>query len=112
MARFHQMVDMRRTPAEKAEQIAEAMVPPTIAAIPDVPYGLRISLSEDELQKLGIDIADPDDTCEVGDMIHLFCMATVTAVSREQTGDGVRERVELSITEMAVENEDREETPG
>ena len=102
MARFHKMVDMRRSREEKKEEVE----PMPIDDMPDVPYGLCISLTENELEKL-----DLEEECDVGDMIHLFCMARVTSVSKNATSDGCRCRVELSITDMAVENEDDEDEP-
>ena len=105
------MVSMERTPAEKAEARAEMEMPPAVSALPDVPYGLRITLTESELEKLGIDIDDKNDEPSVGDMIHLFCMAKVTCVSSEDTGQGKRQRVELSIVSMAAEDEDDEDEP-
>lgn len=71
---------------------------------PDYPYGLRISLTHRELEKLGLE-AD----CEVGDMIDIRCFATVTSVSKSEDGDGQRCCVELQIEKMAVENEMEEE---
>ncbi len=103
MARFHKMVSLERTPAEKAEMMDPK---PVAADIPNVPYGLCICLTEAELEKL-----DLEDECEVGDMVHLFCMARVTSVSKRDTGNGSECRIELSITDMAVEDEDDEEAP-
>jgi hypothetical protein len=103
MAKFHKMVDMSRTPAEKVEEAVEMMAPPAMS-IPDVPYGLCISFSEVELEKLGLD-AD----CSVGDMIHVFAMGTVTSVSKSDHGSGPSARVEISLTHIGVEDEDDEE---
>jgi len=105
MSRFHKMVDLTRSPKEKVEE-AEASMPSSIAYMPDVPYGLCISLTEVELEKL-----DLEENCDVGDLVHLFCMARVTSISKNETTDGCRCRIELSITNMAVEDEDNEEEP-
>lgn len=104
MAGFHKMVSMARTPVEKEEEVEEMASP--IAHVPDVPYGLCISLSEVELEKLGL----PDDP-EVGDMLHLVGMATVTSVSKHDHGSGPSCRVELCLGHMAVESEDDEDVP-
>ena len=78
--------------------------PPTPAVDnPIYPYGLCISLCEDELDKLGLE-AD----CDIGDTVHLFCMAKVTSVSQHESQNGKHCRVELQITDMAVESEDEE----
>jgi len=97
------MVDMRRTLAEK-EEAAERMQP-TAATQNDYPYGLCISLSQDELKKLGLE----DEEVEVGDMIHLHCMAEVTSVSKSDNQQmGPQCRVELQITHIAAEDEEEE----
>ena len=72
---------------------------PAIAAN-NYPYGLCISLGDAEVEKLGLE----DETPEIGDMIHLFCMAKVTSISE----DGNGKRIELQITHMACEDEDEE----
>lgn len=79
---------------------------PGVPEKPRYPYGLRISLTHKELEKLGLD-AD----CEVGDVIDLRAFAEVTSVSVNQTENGNDCRVELQITKLAVENESAEE-PG
>lgn len=106
MARFHQMISLVRTEEDKEREVEE--MKPTVATIPDVPYGLRICLTQDELEKLDIDYSD----CEVGDQIHIFGMAEVTSVSCSKSDSGENVRIELSITHMAVEDEDREEGAG
>jgi len=72
----------------------------------DYPYGLRICLTERELEKLDL---KPD--CEVGEVIDMRCFATVTSVSTEQRNGRNTARVELQIERLAVENESQE-TPG
>lgn len=103
--KFHKYVSMERTPREKAEEAAD-MVMPAVMDIPNVPHGLCISLTEVELEKLEL-----EDDPEVGDLVHLFCMAKVTSVSKRDTGSGSECRVELSIISMAVEDESTEEGP-
>jgi Major coat protein-like len=107
MGGFSTMVDMSRD----QEEIKEDLPPPAgKEGGPLYPYGLCISLSEDELEKLGLDGELP----QVGMMIHLSAMAKVTSVSqneREQI-DGTKtlcKRVELQITHLATENEDEED---
>ena len=96
MRKIPAMVSMRKTPAE-----AKAQAEPT----PDVfPYGLCISLCDDELEKLGL-----GDDVQVGDMLHLHCMAKVTAVAKHDSEmGGPSRRVELQITDMVGESEDEE----
>lgn len=96
---FHHMVDMKRTPAEKVE----AAAPPTPIEAPDYPYGLCICLDQECLDKLEL---DPD--CEGGDTIHLVAFAKVKARSEEVINGERKCRIELQITDLAVEDEDEE----
>jgi hypothetical protein len=75
-----------------------------LESVPDYPWGLRISLSERELAKLGL----PAD-CAVGDQISFDCCARVCSVSLNDSESGASARVELQITEMAVDEDDSEE---
>lgn len=86
------MVDMSRSPEEMVEGIEH--IPPTI------PYGLCISLTHDELEKLGL-----DDNCDVGDILHMVCMARAKSVSKNESGC----RIEMEIFDIEVlENENEE----
>ena len=67
------------------------------------PCGLQITLCDPELEKLGL-----DDNCEVGDLIHLFTMAEVTGINKDDNGDGEKVRITLQIKFASCENEDEE----
>lgn len=69
---------------------------------PDYPYGLRITLSEKELKKLGMAVP------QVGEYIDLRAFACVKSVSCDETSSGETCRVELQIEKIATENEDKE----
>lgn len=99
MHKLPKMVDMARTPDEKAEGMM-----PSIGAVNDYPYGLCISFCQDEIEKLGLDTQD----VEVGDMLHLFALCKVTSISKNDTGSGAKTRIEMQITHIAEENEDEE----
>lgn len=72
---------------------------------PKYPYGLCICLCQDELDKLNLDVNDVN----IGDMIHLFCVAEVTSISRdERQGQAPSTRVQLQITNIAADDEDTE----
>lgn len=104
MEKIPTMVDMRRTPKEKAEVIG-IMSPTVQADVPDYPWGLSISLSEEELTKLGLEEKD----LGVGDMLHMHALLKVTSVSsNESESNGKCCRVELQITHMSGESEDAE----
>lgn len=65
---------------------------------PDYPYGLRISLTEDELSKLKLDAKDAG----VGDYLNLKIRACVKSISSHKADDGECCRVELQIEEMGM----------
>lgn len=96
---FSKMVDMRREP-QKEEAVPEAI---PAADGPSYPYGLCICLGNEELEKLNL-----DPSCEVGDTIDLRAFAKVTSVSMNDYGGKPQHRIELQITQLAVENEDTE----
>lgn len=107
MSRFGQMIDMATTPAEVMEKQSDCI--PCEPSVSKYPYGLCISLDDETLEKLGLD----GDLPASGDMIHLCAMAKVTNASCNErlTEDGkteVSRRVELQITNMALESEDEE----
>jgi hypothetical protein len=94
------MVDMARSPKEVEETAAMPMFLQN-----KYPYGLCISLCQDELEKLDVDHGD----WEVGDMFHLHAFAKVTSISQSDTEDGGKNcRVELQITALGAESEDEE----
>jgi major coat protein len=110
---FQKMVDMAKTPSDVKKELKTMAMPspaPPDVSVPSYPYGLCITITEEEIAKLGLDGDLPD----VGDMIHLAAMAKVTSVSeseREDTGGGKTKccRVELQITHLAaLENESDE----
>lgn len=91
---WSKLIDMEMDDEDKYDFCA-----PIACSKPDYPYGLRITLSDKELKKLGL--SNPD----IGDMLDMRCFATVTSCSVEKTDDGDRCRVELQIEKIAVENE-------
>lgn len=101
---FMRMVDMELDDEDQFDA-------PSIAGgdKPKYPWGLRISLSEKEMDKLGIDAS----CAFVGGICHLHALAKVTSVSSNETQDAdgdssEHSRVELQITAMAIESEDDE----
>lgn len=109
MGSFQAMVDMAKSPSEIKKDMP-SLPASSKASVPTYPYGLCISLNEEDLAKLGMDAGELPKN---GDMIHLAAMAKVTSVSTNQiTDDGGATkdccRVELQITHLATENEDEE----
>lgn len=71
---------------------------------PDYPYGLRISLTHKELDKLGLD----SSAAVVGGICHLHAMARITSVSAEESSGSSTCRIELQIEDLEIESEDAE----
>ncbi len=104
MATMKRMTDMTRSDEEKSAARMEGMFPPSIEHTPDVPPGLCIHLTHDDLAKL-----DLEDDCEIGDLLHCTIMAKVTSISKNSDGGGNKCRIEMSIIAMAVEDESTED---
>jgi len=100
MAGWTRLVDMERSDDDKIDAMSAY---PTVA--PDYPPGLRICFCQQELEKLGLSIP------EIGDMIDMRAMGTVTSVSIEKTDGDDRCRVEIQLEKIALENESGE-NPG
>ena len=70
------------------------------------PYGLQISLTEEELEKLDVDHSD----WKVGETFHLHAFAKVTSISENQREGGEKCCcVGLQITHLAGESENSED---
>lgn len=104
---FAKMIDMAKTPEQVNKEVDERSSKPSTQAIadsiPKYPYGLCISLENEQLEKFEI-----DGDCEVGDMIHFCALARVTSVSSREKEKDKDHRIELQITHMAIESEDEE----
>ena len=96
---WSKLVDMELDDEDKLD----APQPYPMPTKPDYPYGLRISLTEKELKKLGLEMPE-----KIGDMIDLRAFAVVTCMSQHDNGDGNCCRVELQIQKMSVESEMKE----
>ena len=102
------MIDMALSDKESADMVSPATAP-TKPKGPRYPYGLCVSLDNESMKKLGLSTTELPD---IGDMIHFMAMATVTSVSSNKVEGGEDCcRVELQITHMSFEDENREE-PG
>ena len=103
---FAKMVSMAHTPDDIKKEAAEYAAAPVssgAASGPRYPYGLCISLGEDELEKLGLD----GDLPKIGEVMQFTALARVTSasMSERETAGGEPEnccRVELQITDMGV----------
>jgi len=99
MAGTSQMVDMARTPPapEKEAPLVD------MQGEPDYPFGLCLCLTQDELDKLGL-----DNDAEIGDLLDIRAFAKVTSVSKNANSNGNSCRIEMQIIFMSVENEEDE----
>ena len=94
------MPDMRLTESEKKD-----FSTPSIQA-PKYPMGLRISLGQEELDKIEA------GEMKVEDVVKFEAEAEVVEVSVEnERGDVAEKRVVLQITEMYLKKEKKDETP-
>lgn len=101
MARMHQMTSMEMGDEEKLD----TLTPMPVAETADYPYGLLISLTEKELEKLNLD----DDEAEAGGLVHLHAMGRITSVSREDRDGKKSCRVEIQIEDLSIESESEED---
>lgn len=98
---MNKLVDMARSVTE----MQDAASPSYVSNTPLYDYGLTLCFNHETLQKLNLD----DEDVEVGDMLDIRAMAKVTSVSKNDTGDGEKCRVELQLTHIGIpENENNE----
>jgi hypothetical protein len=77
----------------------DAIHPMPMPDKPDYPYGLRICLTNDEIEKLGI---DPEDA-KVGGRFMLQGIACVTSISCNDSGDDEKcWRIEAQIEDLGI----------
>ena len=95
-----QFVDMAKSPEEIKNDV------PLAASDQDkYPWGLRLSLTQDELEKLDVDHSD----WEVGATFHIHALVKVSSISENETEAGGKNCcVSLQITHLAAESEDEE----
>lgn len=100
---FGHLTDMARD----GEELKEAAQPMVME--PDkYPYGLRISLTHHELEKLGVDHSD----WEIGAVFHLMALAKVVSISSNENASGEDCCVGLQITHLAGPENEEEEGEG
>jgi len=72
--------------------------------VPEYPYGLRISLEDSALDKLGI-----KDIPEIGKKMSIMIEVEVSSTNSQTQQKGQSHRsVELQITDMAIENDKKD----
>lgn len=97
--KMNPMVSLELTDEEKHETLM-----PIPMDRPDYPFGLRICLTDREMEKMDV---DPAEAC-VGGLVHLHAMARITSVSSDERDGKKCCRVEMQIEDMCIEGEDAE----
>lgn len=100
------MVDMVRTPEEKATDGPMGLVVPSVSDLPDYDYGLCGSFNEESLEKLNL-----DKDVNAGDYLHIVSFAKVTGVHMKPGSDEI-DRVDFCMCHIAVEDESDESEDG
>lgn len=85
------MVSMKISDEEKKEQIG------LMAEQNEYPWGLQISLEDDDIEKLGIGLPALDE------VLTIKCKAKVTYVTSTKRGEEREDTMRLQITDMEVE---------
>jgi hypothetical protein len=94
------MIDMKR-PKPKEEELMVNTVPEAIG-YERYPWGLRITLQNEELEKLGF---KPKDF-KIDQDVTIKCEACVTGISENESTDGeARKEVTLQIEKMEIVSE-------
>jgi hypothetical protein len=100
---FSKLISVAYTDEEKEEKFP-GMAP---ELRPEHPYELCITLDEITLKKLGLEESNP----EPKDIVDIRAFGRVTGVHTDaRDGEETRCRVEIQITDIAVEDEDDEES--
>lgn len=87
------------------EDSMDTACPLPISDKPKYSYGLRICLTNPELEKLDV---DPSEAF-VGAIIHIHALAEITCVSSSEMESGEKQnRIEATLTHMCLESEDEE----
>lgn len=95
---WSRMVDMELTDEEKIDSCMPMGCDKPEG--PRYPWGLRITLTHAELEKL-----DLDSGCQIGDVIDLRAFCKVTSISASDGPSGPDCRIELQIESLSVEDE-------
>ena len=95
------MVSLAQSPEKVKETLPDVIA--SKAEGPTYPWGACLRFSNEELAKLKLEDA------QVGDTIHVFALGKVTSVSASASeGGNSHSSIEIQLTDMAAENEDRE----
>jgi len=93
----------RPKPEDSKKEMVDAMPIPGNSYYEKYPWGLRLTLNNEELKKLGLKIKD----LEIDTAINISAKALITSLSSDQNienKEGTRNRVELQITDLSIES--------
>lgn len=96
MAEHLGRLKLRDMKLSRSEKVEEASVE---SDVPDYPYGLILSLDQDALEKLDIELPD------VGDTFFVVAIATVRSVSEHKSEDRTSQDVSLQIEQLSLDGE-------
>lgn len=96
------LVDLKRSKAEKKARTEEHSIG---SADEDYPYGTRIRLEHEDMEKLGM-----KDTPAPGDTFHIEAHGKVTHSHESADEKGKRRHVEIHLTKLGAEA--KEDTGG
>jgi hypothetical protein len=91
---------MKLDKKKKDGKTMEGCCEPATMSKPEFPYGLRITLEQEQIKKLGgLD-------CDVGDIVSIQAAGEITSVRKEKyqgkTGNSDRHTIEIQITSIDV----------
>jgi hypothetical protein len=101
---WSKLVDMELDDEDKLD-MSIPCGPDINPTVPDYPWGLRISLTEKELEKLELDAKD----AEIGDCVDLRAFGAVTCISMNERDGRKYCTVEIQLQKLAIENEASED---
>lgn len=84
------------------EEQSDMVMPIPMDDAPDFPYGMRICLTQAEMEKLGIDPSE----ATVGASFLMHAMCRITSVSASESDGGSSFRMEAQIEQADVDGTD------
>lgn len=98
------LISMERPkPEDVKKEAVEAMPTTGNSYYEKYPWGLRLTLNNEELKKLGLRVKDLD----IDTVVNVSAKALITGLSSDQNienKESIRNRVELQITDLSLEN--------
>lgn len=91
----------------KSEQATEGMAMPSAYCGSPYPYGMRLTLNQEQLEQLGYDGLPPAGTCLRIEAVG--CVVRASSEDPDADGDIDYLCVEVQITEMGMEEEEASE---